>query len=131
MRRFTCRPVTLGAFLTLMLLAIALLPSVSTLARADEAAIRKLSAEDQQALRLGRQVIAVRKAIKAYDSPGSLKSIRDVGTITANYVWVRGWLNEELRTATHMLSVRKGKARDDLQTKVTFLKRSIRAIDLE
>ena len=85
----------------------------------------ELSAEPREALRIGRQVRAVRKTIKNYDAPESLKVIGDAATITTNDVavndvMVRGWLNEELRIATHVLYVSKGKARDDLQRKPHF-----------
>jgi hypothetical protein len=114
-----------------LVLTTTLMGTVSSGDDTDESTAIKLSAEDQRALRIGREVLAVRKAIKNYDSPDAAKAIRDAGTITANYVMVRGWLSEELRTATHMAEVRKGKAREESQKKAAFLKRAIRSIDLE
>ncbi|MCG8583640.1 MAG: hypothetical protein MI757_02915 [Pirellulales bacterium] len=98
---------------------------------AEDTSIAAISAEDQEALRVGRQVLAIRKAIKNYESPKSLEAIADAGTITANYVWVRGWLNEELRGVNSVIMVNKGEARKKLQAKAEFLKRAIRRIDLE
>ena len=99
--------------------------------KAGPAGPKQLSKEDREALELGRKVLAVRAAIQNPASPDSLKAVRSLGLDSRYYVLVRGWLTQELRGDQSILDASRGKPRPKLEARIAFLRKAIRAIDLE
>ena len=85
----------------------------------------------KEALRVGRVVLAIRDVMDNPNLPNAMKTVVELGTDSRYYVLVIGWLNEQLRADQSIIEAR----RDDVPTKIServlFLKRAIRAIDLE
>ena len=98
---------------------------------ADKAEELVLSQQDLHALELGRKVLAVKAALAAHEDPNSLKAIRDLGLDSRYYVMVRGWLSMELSGAKSILDASRDNPNPQIQQKADFLKKAIRAIDLE
>ena len=96
-----------------------------------EEAGKKDARQDRQALQLGRKVLAVKAAIQKPTSPDAMKAIKDLGLDSRHYVMVRGWLSMQLKGDESILNASKGKTRPEIRERVEFLKRAIRAIDLE
>ncbi len=89
-------------------------------------------ADEKTEAEIGRAVLAIQKAIANPDDPGSLAAVRELGLITAHYPMVRGWLVQELSGAESIRSVQKPDAKiSAIDAKIAFLKKAIRAIDLE
>lgn len=89
-------------------------------------------AEDKDAGELGRAIIAIQKAIANPEAPGSLEAVTALGHVTAHYAMVRGWLVQELIGAESIKSVQKPDAKNPaIDARIAFLKKAIRAIDLE
>lgn len=84
-----------------------------------------------QACRLGERVLAARAALADPGAPGSLDAILDLGTDSRYYVMVRGWLVMQLQGDLSILAASAGDAPPAVVRRVEFLKRAIRAIDLE
>ncbi len=90
------------------------------------------SADEEDASKIGRAVLAIQKAIANPDDPASLKAVTELGLITAYYPMVRGWLVQELRGAESIKSAQKPDAKNPaIDARIAFLKKAIRAIDLE
>lgn len=87
--------------------------------------------EDRTALELGRKVLAVREAIQNPKSPNAIKAVTDLGHDQRHYVMVRGWLSYQLQGDTSILKAAKERTRDEVKDRIGFLKKAIRAIDLE
>ena len=111
--------------------AIALIAPAMGGEKADPAGAAKLSKEDREALELGRKVLAIKAAIERPDSPGALKAVRSLGLDTRYYVLVRGWLTQQLRGDQSILDASRDKPRPKIEARGAFLKKAIRAIDLE
>ena len=103
-------------------------------------AVRGLAAEqlydsvvmqDQDALELGYRVQAVRTAIQNPETPHALEAITDLGHDQRYYVMVRGWLAYQLQGDMSIVAASRGQAPEPASTRIRFLKRAIRAIDLE
>ena len=112
---------------------VCLLLSLGTLAVAQEKSKpASLPQEDQAALEIGRKVIAVRKAIQNPQSAMSMPAVKDLGRDQRYYVMVRGWLVQQLQGD---LSIRESRGKqqtpDAVEQRIGFLKKAIRAIDLE
>jgi hypothetical protein len=90
-----------------------------------------ISKEDQAALELGRKVLAVRKAIQNPKAPNAMKAVTDLGLDQRNYVMVRGWLSYQLQGNMSILDTTKDRTPDKVKERISFLKKAIRAIDLE
>ena len=90
-----------------------------------------LSQQDTEALELGRKVLAVKAAIQAPTDPGSLDAVRDLGLDSRYYVMVRGWLSMELSGGTSIIEASRENVNPQIRQRVDFLKKAIRAIDLE
>lgn len=84
-----------------------------------------------RACRLGERVLAVRAALADPGAPGSLEAIVDLGSDSRYYVMVRGWLAMQLQADLSILEASAGDASPEVVRRVEFLKRAIRAIDLE
>ena len=87
--------------------------------------------EDQDAMLLGRRVDAVRKAIQHPDAPRSLEAITDLSHDQMHYVMVRGWLTFQLQGDMSIVDASRGQVPEHISTRIRFLNRAIRAIDLE
>ena len=87
--------------------------------------------DDQTALELGHKVLAVREAIQNPRAPNAMKAITDLGGDQRYYVMVRGWLSYQLEGDMSILSAGKGHTPDEVTERIDFLKKAIRAIDLE
>ncbi|MEP4077027.1 hypothetical protein [Haloferula sp.] len=82
--------------------------------------------------RIGAMVIAIDAAIKEPTEKKSLETIVGYGTDSRHYVMIRGWMKELLNGSESQLSATKDAAlKQKHQTKVDFLKKVIRRIDLE
>lgn len=90
-----------------------------------------MSKEDQAALKLGHQVLAVRNALQNPDAPNAMKAVTDLGLDQRSYVMVRGWLSYQLQGDMSILDAAKERARNEVKVRISFLKQAIRAIDLE
>jgi hypothetical protein len=90
-----------------------------------------LSKEDQAALELGREVLAIRHAIQNPKAPNAMKAVTDLGLDQRYYIMVRGWLSYQLRGDTSIHDNAKERTPNDVKERITFLKKAIRAIDLE
>ena len=90
-----------------------------------------VAADDQLARELGRKVLAIQQVLKNPKAPGAMRAITDLGHDSRHYVMVRGWLVQELAGATSIRDANQGKAGGELDERITFLRKAIRAIDLE
>jgi hypothetical protein len=90
-----------------------------------------VAAEPAEAAQLGRQVIALRNAIENPNAPNAMRAVTDLGRDQRNYVMVRGWLSYQLRLDTSILDNTREQVPDELAERIAFLKKAIRAIDLE
>lgn len=86
---------------------------------------------DREALQLGQQVLAVRRALEEPPSEDALAAIVELGTDSRYYTLVRGWLGYELEGLKSVLGAAEPEARPDIALRAVFIKRAIRAIDLE
>ncbi|MEI6537859.1 MAG: hypothetical protein WCN98_21130 [Verrucomicrobiaceae bacterium] len=90
------------------------------------------AADGPDVSKLGREVLAVKKAIANPADPNSMNAIKELGLQTAYYTMVRGWLLQELSGSESIKSAQNpNTATPELDTKIAFLKKAIRAIDLE
>lgn len=85
----------------------------------------------KEALRVGRLVLAIRAVMDNPNLPNAMNTVVELGTDSRYYVVVRGWLNEQLRADQSILDARRDDAPTKISERVLFLKRAIRAIDLE
>ena len=90
-----------------------------------------LSKQDQVALKLGRKVIAIRKAIKNPQSKESMNSVTILGQDTRHYVMVRDWLFYQLQAHKSILNANKEKTKKEIKERICFLEKAIRALDFE
>ena len=90
-----------------------------------------MSQRDKEALALGRKVLAVQDALDAPSQAGSLKAVTDLGHDQRHYAMVRGWLGYLLQADESILQASQGNVTEAKRERIEFLKRSIRAIDLE
>jgi len=89
------------------------------------------SAADQTALELGYKVQAIRLAIENPAAPGALKAVTSLGLEQPYYVMVRGWLAHQLQADLSLLDAAKSAPPEPVKARVDFLRKAIRAIDLE
>jgi len=90
------------------------------------------SEKQSEEYRIGVMVKAISAAIQSPKKPESMAVIVKYGTDSRYYVMIRGWLTQELRGVESQLqAVRDAKAKSQFQTKVNFLKKAVRRIDLE
>ncbi len=87
--------------------------------------------DDQTALELGRKVLAIREAIQNPRGPNAMKAVTDLGHDQRYYVMVRGWLSYQLEGDMGIFDAAKGPTRDEVKERINFLRKAIRAIDLE
>ena len=94
-------------------------------------AVASSLADDQAAMALGRKVLAVRKAMQSPRAPNAMKAVTDLGHDQRYYIMVRGWLSYQLESDLSILAAGKEQTRDEVKARISFLKKAIRAIDLE
>lgn len=90
-----------------------------------------LSAEDQEALELGRGILAIERALKNPGDPNSMRAVEELGRKTRYYCLVRGWLAYQLAGDESILAAAKDQASGDVRERAAFLKKAIRGVDLE
>jgi len=87
-----------------------------------------------EATRVGQAVLDIRQALHEPDLPdaGRMEAITRLGHDSRYYTMVRGWLVQELKGLESIRSAR-GAAGDtgDLERRIEFLGKAIRALDLE
>jgi len=93
--------------------------------------VAPLSNEDQSALELGRKVLAISQAIQNPKMPNAMKTITDLGLETSHYAMVRGWLSYQLQGDMSIFEASGELTPKPVMERIEFLKRAIRAIDLE
>lgn len=86
---------------------------------------------DEEVLELGRRVAAAGAAIRDPDTPGAMYSITELGKDSRHYTMVRGWLALQLHGDESIVAAGAEGERPDIEERIAFLKRAIRAIDLE
>lgn len=87
--------------------------------------------QDEHALWLGRRVLAVKAAIHNPEMPGAMEAILVLGLDSRYYVMVRGWLAMQLRGDLSILEAGRGTVSQEIAERIEFLRKAIRAIDLE
>ena len=93
------------------------------------------SLSDEEAMALGRRVLAVKTAFEHPEAPESLEAIRALGNDSRYYVMVRGWVIQHLQMAESYMGT--SSYRDDpvrkqaVDERIAALKKALRAIDLE
>jgi hypothetical protein len=118
------------------LLAALLLATASTLTANPPPPPKHPTPSDQpdqsaEALALGRQILAIHHALDHPELPASLKTITDLGTDSRHYAMVRGWLSQLLSGDESIASASKDNTPPRITARIAFLKKAIRAIDLE
>ncbi len=89
------------------------------------------SPEKVEAMRLGEQVMAAAGAISNPDSPDAMAAITRLGHDSRYYTMTRGWLVQVLQGNQSMLDASEPGSRPELEARQDFLRRALRAIDLE
>jgi hypothetical protein len=87
--------------------------------------------QSAEALDLGLKILAIHHALDHPELPASLKAITDLGTDSRHYSMVRGWLSQLLSADESIASASKDNTPPRITTRIAFLKKAIRAIDLE
>ena len=118
------------------LLAALLLATASTLTANPPPPPKHPTPSDQpdqsaEALALGRQILAIHHAHDHPELPARLKTITDLGTDSRHYAMVRGWLSQLLSGDESIASASKDNTPPRITARIAFLKKAIRAIDLE
>jgi len=90
-----------------------------------------LSREDQEALLLGRKVLAVQRALQNPTAPDAMQAVMDLGLDQRYYVMTRGWLSYQLSGDQSIISASKGNQPQRITDRAEFVKKAIRRIDLE
>lgn len=107
-------------------LVLILLLATSSIVFAEE------TAQASKERRIGAMVIAIDSALKAPEDKKSLEIIVSYGTDSRHYVMIRGWMIELLKGSESQLNAtRDPELKRKHQTKVHFLKKVIRRIDLD
>jgi len=80
---------------------------------------------------LGRRVLAIREAIENPDGPNAMQAVIGLGRDQRFYVMVRGWLSLQLEGDLSIANAQGQSVSSKIEERIAFLKRAIRAIDLE
>ena len=80
---------------------------------------------------IGRKVLAIQHALKNPSAPDSMKAVTELGHDSRYYVIVRGWLSQELAGCQSINDAHRGQVPKELTERIAFLRKAIRAIDLE
>jgi hypothetical protein len=84
-----------------------------------------------EATQLGQQVLALRAALHNPDAPDAMRAVTSLGLDSRHYVMVWGWLSQQLQGDRSIADAASGKVSPELERRIDFLERAIRAIDLE
>jgi hypothetical protein len=94
-----------------------------------------LNERDEDALELGRKVIKARAALANPDKEGSIGAIKALGLDSRYDVMTRGWIQQHIsmtesyrNTASYRDSDQR---KNEVEGRISALKKMIRAIDLE
>ncbi|WNC67665.1 hypothetical protein RI845_14205 [Thalassotalea nanhaiensis] len=88
-----------------------------------------LSEQDLEALKLGKQILAIQEALNNPGDPNSIHKVTAIGWDQRYYLMVRGWL--VLRLQADQSAYTGSQAQSHLGERIEFLKLAIRTIDLE
>ena len=80
-------------------------------------------------MELGRKVLAIREAIQNPGAPNAMRAVTELGRDQRYYVMVRGWLAYQLEGDRSLLLA--GSPSREVEARVEFLEKAIRALDLE
>ena len=94
---------------------------------------KELSADDldDDARDLGKKVLAVQQAISDPTGRGAMEAVIELGLDSRYYVMVRGWLSMQLEGDMSIANAQGQSVSSKIEERIAFLKRAIRAIDLE
>lgn len=87
--------------------------------------------DSSEALRVGQQILAIQAVLENPNQVNAINTVVELGTDSRYYVLVRGWLQEQLRADQSILDARRDQGPPKILERVVFLKKAIRAIDLE
>lgn len=90
---------------------------------------------DEEAMVLGRQVLAVKEALQAPEDPASLEAIKGLGQDSRYYVMVRGWIVQHIQMAESYRGTsdykNKPERKLEVEKRISALQKALRLIDLE
>ena len=89
------------------------------------------SKTDMAAMDLGYKVQAIMHAIENPKEPGAMNAVTSLGHDQRHYVMVRGWLAYQLQGDLSIRAANKDQTPDPVNTRIEFLQKAIRALDLE
>ncbi len=87
--------------------------------------------EKVEAIRLGEWVMAAGAAISDPAIPGAMDAITRLGHDSRYYTMTRGWLVQVLQGNQSVLDAGEAGSRPALEARQEFLRRALRAIDLD
>jgi hypothetical protein len=94
--------------------------------------VQSTASEDQENPEiLGQKILAIQHAIANPNLPDSMPAILAIGHDSRYYVMIRGWLAEKLRGDQSIATAMADETSPELERRIQFLKKAIRAIDLE
>jgi len=82
-------------------------------------------------MELGYKIAAVNEALQHPSAPGALQAITNLGHDQRYYVMVRGWLMYQLQGDISILQASQGQQQPAIRSRIDFIQRAIRALDLE
>lgn len=86
---------------------------------------------DEHALWLGKRILAIAEAIDSPETPGAMEVVLALGSDSRYYVMVRGWLAMQLAGDLSIMESHQGDVSPQITARIAFLRKAIRAIDLE
>lgn len=86
---------------------------------------------DEHALWLGHSILAIAEAIHSPETPGAMEVVLALGSDSRYYVMVRGWLAMQLAGDLSIMESHHGDVSPQIAARIAFLRKAIRAIDLE
>lgn len=90
---------------------------------------------DEEAMVLGRQVLAVKQALENPEAPESMAAVTALGQDSRYYVMVRGWVVQHIQMAESFRGTSEYKQSPDRQLevekKISAYQKLLRMIDLE
>ena len=116
---------------TILLRALLALAATGNLLAGLGAHAAECPGQIDKATQLGQHVFAIRAALDNPDAPDAMQAVTGLGLDSRYYVMVRGWLSQQLRGDRSIADASHGKVSPELERRIDFLERAIRAIDLE
>ncbi|NOQ63512.1 MAG: hypothetical protein GQ582_03255 [Methyloprofundus sp.] len=87
--------------------------------------------ENQAALKLGQQVLALSHVLQNPQQENALQAVTELGHDQRYYIMVRGWLTYQLQADLSIANAAQEQTSEQITARIRFLKKAIRAIDLE